>query len=25
VIQGIVRQQPVDAITVATPFYKRAK
>ncbi len=25
VIQVIVRQQPVDAITVATPFYKRAK
>jgi aminomethyltransferase len=24
-IQVIVRQQPVDAVTVATPFYKRAK
>jgi aminomethyltransferase len=25
VIQVMVRQQPVDAVTVATPFYKRAK
>jgi aminomethyltransferase len=25
IIQVIVRQQPVDAVTVATPFYKRAK
>ena len=24
-IQIIVRNQPVDAVTVATPFYKRAK
>lgn len=24
-IQVLIRQQPVDAVTVATPFYKRAK
>ena len=24
-IQIVIRNQPVDAVTVATPFYKRAK